>query len=241
MTANSADVSRLTPSLLALLRRVDTPTVCNAIEVAQGRRGFNRFTKGTMQHSNPGAPAAVGFAVTARIRALAPPLEASDIVRQRRLAYFRSMVAGPSPRLAVVEDLDYPDAIGGWWGEVHGAVHRGLGVVGAVTNGVVRDLDVLDPDFPVLAGSIGPSHGYVHLVDIGQPVRVMGMEVMAGELVHADRHGAIVIPDDVIDALEAAIERVIETEAIVLKPARSPEFDIETLERVWGEFERART
>ena len=58
-----------------------------------------------------------------------------------------------------------PNAIGGWWDEV--------------TNGVVRDLDMLDPDFPVLAGSIGPSHGYVHLVDIGQPVRVMDMEVMA--------------------------------------------------------------
>ena len=149
------------------------------MEVAQGRRGFNRFTKGTMQHSNPGAPAAAGFAATVRIRALAPPLEASAAVRQRRLAYFHSMVAGLSPRLAVVEDLDYPNAIGGWWDEVHGAVHPGHGVVGAVTNGVVRGLDVLDPDFPMLAGSIGPSHGYVHLVDIGQPVRVMGMEVMA--------------------------------------------------------------
>ena len=70
MPANGADVSRLTPSLPALLRRVDTPTVCNAIKVAQGRRGFNRFTKGTMQHSNPGAPAAAEFPATARIRAL---------------------------------------------------------------------------------------------------------------------------------------------------------------------------
>ena len=74
MPANGADLSRLIPSLLALLRRVDTLTICNAIEVAQKRRGFKRFTKGTMQHSNPGAPAAAGFAATARIRALDPPL-----------------------------------------------------------------------------------------------------------------------------------------------------------------------
>ena len=52
--------------LLALLRQVDTPTVCNAIEVAQGKRGFNRFTRGTMQHSKPGDPAMVGFARTAK-------------------------------------------------------------------------------------------------------------------------------------------------------------------------------
>ena len=46
--------------LLDLLRKVDTPTVCNAIEVVQGKRGFNRFTRGTMQHSKPGDPAIVG-------------------------------------------------------------------------------------------------------------------------------------------------------------------------------------
>ena len=39
----------ISEELLALLRQVDTPTVCNAIEVAQGKRGFNCFTRGTMQ------------------------------------------------------------------------------------------------------------------------------------------------------------------------------------------------
>ena len=53
--------------LLELLRQVDTPTVCNAIEVAQGQRGFNRFTRGTMQHSKPGDSAIVGRARTAKI------------------------------------------------------------------------------------------------------------------------------------------------------------------------------
>lgn len=43
----------MTPSLLKLLQSVDTPTVCNAIEVAQGRRGFNGFTRGTMLCSAP--------------------------------------------------------------------------------------------------------------------------------------------------------------------------------------------
>lgn len=227
--------------LLPLLRIVDTPTVCNAIEVAQGQRGFNRFTRGTMQHSKPGDPAIVGFARTAKISGLAPPTEPADIIRARRMEYFRSMAAGDSPTAAVVEDVDYPHCIAGWWGEVHVAVHQGLGLAGAVTNGVMRDLDVIDEGFPILAGSIGPSHGFVHVVEIGTPVNVLGMRVAQGELVHADRHGAIVIPDEVVPQLKQAIESVIASEAIVLGPARQPGFDIAKLEKVWAEFEASRT
>lgn len=231
----------LSNSLLEKLRSVDTPTVCNAIEVAQGKRGFNRFTRGTMLHSKAGDPAIVGFARTARISGLAPPSEPVEVIRARRMNYFRSMADGYGPTAAVVEDVDYPNCIAGWWGEVHVAVHKGLGLSGAVTNGVMRDLDVIDAGFPVLAGSIGPSHGYVHVVDIGTPVNIMGMRVAQGELIHADRHGALVIPAEVIGQLESAIATVESSESIVLGPAREPGFNIEKLEAVWAEFERART
>ncbi len=227
--------------LLALLRSVDTPTVCNAIEVAQGKRGFNRFTRGTMQHSKPGDPATVGFARTAKISGLAPPNEPADVIRARRMDYFRAMAGGSGPTAAVVEDVDYPNCIAGWWGEVHVAVHKGLGLAGAVTNGVMRDLDVIDDGFPVLAGSIGPSHGFVHVVEIGTPVNVMGMRVAQNELIHADRHGALVIPSEVLQDLKQAIDTVISCEAIVLEPARAPGFNIAKLEEVWAKFEAART
>ena len=160
--------------LLALLRQVDTPTVCNAIEVAQGKRGFNRFTRGTMQHSKPGDPAMVGFARTAKISGLLPAREPADVIRARRMDYFKSMAAGQGPRLAVIEDIDFPNCIAGWWGEIHVAVHKGLGQVGAITNGVMCDLDVMDAGFPVLAGSIGPSHGFFHVVEIGGACRPHG-------------------------------------------------------------------
>ena len=227
--------------LLDLLRGVDTPTVCNAIEVVQGKRGFNRFTRGTMLHSKPGEPAAVGFARTARISGLAPSSEPSNVIRARRREYFRSMASGNSPTIAVVEDIDHPNCIAGWWGEVHVAVHKGLGMSGAITNGVMRDLDVIDEGFPILAGSIGPSHGYVHVIDIGTQVNIFGMRVYENEFVHADRHGAIVIPNLVIPKLKSAIETVIESEAIVLGPAREPGFNIDKLEEVWAKFEAVRT
>jgi regulator of RNase E activity RraA len=231
----------ITNELLVLLRKLDTPTVCNAIEVAQGNRGFNCFTRGTMQHSRPGEPAIVGFARTAKISGLAPPVEPSDVIRSRRMDYFRSMASGDGPTVSVVEDVDFPNCIAGWWGEVHVAVHKGLGMSGAVTNGVMRDLDVMDDGFPVLAGSVGPSHGFVHVLKIGGQVDVMNMKVRQGDLIHADRHGALVIPTDVIDVLKKAIETVIASEDIVLTPARKPGFNIEKLEEVWAHFEAART
>ena len=227
--------------LYALLQQVDTPTVCNAIEVTQGKRGFNRFTRGTMQHSKPGDPAIVGFARTARVSGLAPPTDPNDVIRSRRRDYYRSMAGGEGPTAAVIEDLDFPDCIAGWWGEVNVAVHKGLGLKGAITNGVMRDLDVLDHGFPVLAGSIGLSHGFVHVVEIGTPVNVMGITVAQGELIHADRHGALVIPSEVIMDLGRAIDVVIANEAIVLGPARDPDFDIHKLEDVWAKFEAKRT
>ena len=228
-------------TLLDKLEQVDTPTVCNAIEVAQGRRGFNQFTRGTMHHSRPGTPAMVGRARTARIAGLAPPTEPDAVIKARRMAYFRAMARGPAPTVSVVEDLDYPNCIAGWWGEVHVAVHKGLGLKGALTNGVMRDLDVIDDGFPILAGSIGPSHGYVHVRDLGRQVSIMGMQVGEDDLVHADRHGAVVVPEDVIPMLEDAIATVFANENLILGPAREPGFTIEKLEAAWAEFERRRT
>ena len=106
---------------------------------------------------------------------------------------------------------------------------------------VLCAMDVIDEGFPILAGSIGPSHGFVHVVEIGTDVTIKGMRVAEDELIHADRHGAIVIPHDVVPNLKAAIETVIASEEIVLGPAREPGFDIAKLEKVWAEFETSRT
>jgi len=129
MTENS-----LSASLLTLLREVDTPTVCNAIEVAQKKRGFSQFTRGTMVHSRPGDPPMVGFARTAKIAGRDPAPESDEIVQARRHEYYRNMAGETGPTVAVVQDMDGPDCVAGWWGEVHVAVHKGLGMAGAITN-----------------------------------------------------------------------------------------------------------
>ncbi|MDE0590533.1 RraA family protein [Halocynthiibacter sp. C4] len=228
-------------TLLKLLKQVDTPTVCNAIEVAQGKRGFNDFTRSTMLASHPDAPAMVGYARTARIAAVAPPTEAPEVIKARRMDYYRHMSEGPRPAIAVVEDVDFPHCIGAFWGEINTTVHKGLGLSGTLTNGVMRDLGDVPDGYPVVAGSIGPSHGFVHVKDIGQPVTIFGMRVADGDLVHADRHGALVIPPEVTPELEAAIRKLLDTENLILEPARKEGFDFEAFEAAWAEFEAART
>ncbi|MDH3747606.1 MAG: RraA family protein [Gammaproteobacteria bacterium] len=228
-------------NLLQTMRSFDTPTICNAIEVAQGQRGFSDFTKATLLCSAPEDPPIVGFARTAKIAGLNPPGEPLEEIRARRIAYFRSMAAGPRPAIAVVEDEDYPNCVAAWWGEVHSAVHKGLGMAGALTNGVMRDLGDMEPGFPVIAGSIGPSHSFSHVREFGTPVEVFGLSIKEGDLVHADRHGAAVVPPDVIPKLGAAIETLLASEQLILGPAREPGFDIEKLETAWTQFEKART
>ena len=231
----------MTPDLLDLLRKVDTPTVCNAIEVVEGKRGFDRFTRGTVVCSDPDAGAIVGVARTAKIAAAAPPDEALEIIRSRRMDYYRHMATGPRPALAVVEDLDSPNAVGAYWGEINTTVHKGFGLAGALTNGVMRDLGDLPEGFPVIAGSIGPSHAFVHVREVGTPVTIFGLTIADGDLVHADRHGALVVPQDYVAEVGPAITKMQGTESIVLEAARAPGFDFDAFEAAWVEFERART
>jgi regulator of RNase E activity RraA len=228
-------------ALLALLRQVDTPTVLNAIEVVQGKRGYDGFTRGTMLASAPHEPPMVGYAVTARISGIAPPTEPAPVIRARRMEYYRMMAEAPKPAVAVIEDVDYPDCVAAYWGEINAAVHKGLGLAGALTNGVMRDLGDLPDGFPVVAGSIGPSHGFVHVLENGGPVTVFRLTVQPGDLVHADRHGAVVVPPEVVPRLADGIRKLQSTEALILGPARAPGFDFAAFETAWTAFENART
>ncbi|MDJ0994500.1 MAG: RraA family protein [Dinoroseobacter sp.] len=231
----------MTPDLLTLLRSVDTPTVCNAIEVVEGKRGFDRFTRGTMLCSAPDAGAIVGYARTAKIAAAKAPSEPAEVIKARRMDYYRHMSKGPRPALAVVEDLDGVEAVGAFWGEINTTVHKGFGLSGALTNGVMRDLGDLPDGFPVVAGSVGPSHAFVHVREIGTPVTVFGLTVNDGDLVHADRHGALVIPDACIEGLAEGIQKLLDTERLVLGPASAPNFDFAAFCAAWEAFEKSRT
>ncbi len=125
----------------------------------------------------------------------------------------------------MLQDIDTPCGYGAFWGEVQSTVHKGLGVLGCVTNGSYRDLDMLAPGFQILGGRLGPSHAYVHMVQFNCQVNIFGMLVGPDDVVHADYHGAVVIPAEVVKTLPAAIDLVSRREKVILDMARSPGFN----------------
>lgn len=218
-----------TTDLAALARhlaRFDTPTISNALDIALDGRRATGFTRATMLMAPAVLPPFCGPARTATLRAAAPTSMAPQAQGDLRIAYYNYVSAhdGPPP-VVVVQDLDHAPGAGAWWGEVHSKIHRALGCAGVVTNGAVRDLDVLAPDFPILAAMVTPSHAFVHLEAIRCDVNVLGLDVAHDDLIHADRHGAIVVPRAAYAALPRAIEVIVAREALILEAATRPGFD----------------
>jgi regulator of RNase E activity RraA len=205
---------------LTFLRSIDTPTVCNLIEIVVPERRGAGYTASHLHCPFPDLPPMVGFAKTATIRARDPVSGRSYM--QKRLDYLDYVAAAPRPSVVVIEDKDDPPGYGAFWGEVQTNVHKALGCLGTVTNGSIRDLAAIAEGFQMLAGSFVPSHAYVHVVEFGLSVTVHGMRVRSGDLIHADRHGAVVVPEESIDAMAAALEDLMKREARIIAAARTP-------------------
>ena len=122
----------------------------------------------------------------------------------------------------MIHDKDEPAGYGAFWGEVQTNVHKALGCLGIVTNGSVRDIASVAEGFQMLAGSIAPSHAYVHIVEFGLSVNMHSMEVQSGDLIHADRHGAVVGGVKNIDAMAVALDSLMKREARIISAARAP-------------------
>ena len=223
---------------LERLAAFDTPTICNALEQVLPDRQGAGYTHRHLVCGFPAQAPIVGYARTATIRARVQPAGTREDVRALRAAYYRYIDAGPKPAIVVIEDLDGAYAgYGAFWGEVQSAIHKGLGALGIVTNGSVRDIAQWAPGFQFLAGSISPSHAFANLVAFGGTVEVAGMRVRDGDLVHADCHGAVVVPPEAIDALPAAAGRVAAREARILAVARAPGCTADQLLRTFDELD----
>jgi regulator of RNase E activity RraA len=224
------------PTDLKALAAFDTPTICNALELVAPARRATGFIRRPLVAPFPALPPVVAFARTALIRSREPGPRRDRAATEMRLGYYAHIAAEPRPSIAVIQDIDAPDqGLGAFWGEVQSNVHRGLGCVGVVTDGSVRDLDAMAPGFFVLAGSVMPSHAHVHLVDFGGTVSVAGMIVSRDDVVHADRHGAVVVPAEAVKEIPAAVDLLARREKVIIDAARSPGFSVERLRRAFAE------
>ena len=198
----------------------DTPTICNGLELVVPERRAIGFTTAPMIAAVPEGKPIVGLARVGYIRAK----EAPRGPVANRLDWYDYVAAASLPTIVVLQDLDDTPGYGAWWGEVHSTVHKALGALGCVTNGSFRDTAMLAPGFQIVAGMVGPSHAHVHLVEYGRPVNVFGMACAHDDVIHADAHGAVVIPAEAVKQLPAAIDLCTRRERVILDVCASPDF-----------------
>lgn len=216
------------------LRKKSSPSVANGIETFNVRPRNQGFVSSEIRALFPELGPLVGHAVTCLIRAEPQPIQGH---RASTFGWWDYVLSIPAPRVIVVHDLDDPRGQGAQWGEVQANIHRALGCAGVLTDGSVRDLDeVRALGFQFAAAHVSVSHAYVHMVDFGLPVKVGGLWVKPGDLVHCDQHGAVTIPVEVAERLPDAIAKVEADERRIISYCQSPPFAADGLKELYKQI-----
>ena len=220
--------------MIDILKKISSPSVANAIETFKARPRQQGFMSSAVRALFPELGPLVGYAVTALIRAEPEPLHGH---RSSTFEWWDYVQTIPAPRVIVVHDLDDPRGQGAQWGEVQANIHKALGCVGAVTDGSVRDLDeVRKLGFQFVAAHISVSHAWVHMVDFGLPVKVGGLWVKPGDLIHADQHGAVTIPPDIVDRIAGAVGAIEADERKIIDLCQSSGFSADGLKALYRQI-----
>ena len=231
----------LNESQINELKHFDTPTVCNAIERFNLRGKTSGFMSPKVKSIVPDRKPIVGYACTAKISSTQPP---TDSQKKLLFDYYQMIKDTPNPTISVIQDID-EQPVGSFWGEVQATVHKALGCTSVITNGGVRDLDeVYDLGFTYFASQVLVSHAYIHVEAVNVPVTIAGVTVYPGDLLHADKHGVVLIPNEIAHELSDACRLTQDAELPMLNGCRSVadgEVTIEQL-RAWRtEMERLRS
>lgn len=218
---------KIAVNVLDKLRRFDTPTICNVIELFDVRPRNTGYMDRRIQACYPDLPPIVGFAATATFRASAPPRKGDAYAgMDEQVARFGEL---GGPPIVVFQDLDSP-SVAATFGEIMCTVYKTFGAQGLITSGTGRDLDqVRRIDFPVFTNGANCSHGYVHIPQIHVPVHVGGLAVYPNDLLHADRNGVTTIPVAIASEVAEACEPFVAAEEIVLDALRRPDPTVESL------------
>ena len=224
MTAYNADLQEL--------RRFRTPIVYDAIERFGVRSKTDGYTDSTIKSMLPEQGIFVGHAVTAKIVGEFPAAPEEDHLGFKDV--WEHFAAKPHGSIAVVQDMDSPAGRASAWGDVSVAIFKRLGCVALLTNGSVRDIpDIAPMGFGLFAGSASVGHGNVRYVAVGTPVRIGGLVIAPGDLLHMDEHGAMLVPSELNlkDVARLAAEILAEEER-VKRYCLSPDFDLAVLDEM---------
>jgi 4-hydroxy-4-methyl-2-oxoglutarate aldolase len=209
---------------LALLRKYDTPTICNVVELYDLYPRTAGYMNASIQACYPKLPPMVGYASTAAFRSAAAPRSGSaygGLVEQ--VASFAEL---SGPAIVVFQDLDNPVAAA-TFGEVMCTTYQAFGAVGLITSGAGRDLDQVEAlHFPCFTSGTMCAHGYCHFPILNVPVHVGGVMVHPGDLLHGDRNGVTTIPLAIASEVAHACADFMAAEAVVLDYLRAGKVDV---------------
>ena len=207
------------PVDLQQLMRFDTPTICNAIELFEVRPRNAGYMDGRIRACFPEMPPIAGYASTAAMRCAAPR-EEGDVYSSldEQVGRFSEL---PGPAIVVFQDLDDPP-VAATFGEIMCSTYQAFGAVGLITSGAARDVDqVRAIGFSAFSDGTICSHGYSHIVELHRTVRVGGVSVRAGDLLHADANGVTTIPPEIAGELTQVAAEYMAAEAILLDHLKS--------------------
>lgn len=206
--------SLIPDAVLDQLRKYDTPTVCNVVELFDIRPRTAGYMDARIQACFPKLPPMVGYAATATFRSAAPPSSGNVYAAiADQVASFQEL---PGPPVVVFQDLDNPVAAA-TFGEVMATTYKSFGAVGLVTSGAGRDLDQVESlAFPCFCDGTICAHGYCHIVQIKIPVHVGDVMVHPGDLLHGDRNGVTTIPIEIATAVAQSCPEYVAAETVVL-------------------------
>jgi regulator of RNase E activity RraA len=211
------------PISLETFRRLgqfDTPTICNVIELFDVRPRNAGYMNASIQANFPEMPPMVGLASTASFRSgAAPPKSDAYGSMDQQVESFAAL---GGPVVVVFQDLDEVP-VAATFGEVMCSTYKSFGSAGLITSGAGRDLlQVKAIDYPVFTGSTICSHAYCHILHVGHPVRVGGLAVSTGDLLHGDANGVTNIPLDIATDIADITQEFIDAEKIVLDYVNAP-------------------
>ncbi len=207
------------------LRKYDTPTVCNVIELFAVRPQTEGYMDGRIRACFPDMGPVCGFASTATFRsALAPQGAAAYGTLYGQVARFSEL---PGPPIVVIQDLDQPPK-SATFGEIMAATYKSFGVEALVTSGAARDLDqVRAVGLPCFSDGVICSHGYPQLIEFHVPVHVGGLAVHTGDLIHCDQNGVTDIPLSIADEVADVCEEFCRAESVVLDYCQAGDVSVE--------------
>jgi 4-hydroxy-4-methyl-2-oxoglutarate aldolase len=217
--------------LVGQLRELTTCVVASAIEKFRVALPNTGFANSSIRCIFEDHPPIAGYAVTARIRTSNPPMEGRGYSFARS-DWWNHVVSIPAPRVVVIEDIDEPVGLGAYVGEVNANILLALECGALVTNGAVRDLSEVRPSgFQMFAGHVSVSHAYAHIFDFGGPVKVGGLLVRPGDLVHGDRNGVQTIPLEIASQVPRVAREIVHRRQILVSLCRSHTFSVDVLRK----------